>query len=667
MTVLNDIAAEVNAAFPSGHSPPISAQNLRDGLNAVAADITALEVESLTAATGMHIPPGATFMRVAGYAAPGDGGEGLYYKVDFAAGSAYPTFQSADGANWFLDPHVPLRPEHFGAKGDGNLATPTDDHDAMQKALNYAFLQGIPLHLGSAIYAIGSPLVVRATDFNPILDIRGAAPSAGWNAGSVIQYIGQTATDVLFSGLGINNSSVTDVVFHGNYLLNTVCLLDYNFIDGIPGSQNTFENVTFVGAAPPGGGSTLLQIGTANFQMSECHFYNCKFLGAVDYGWVTTGANVKDFYFVGGAQAFCSLAAGKWGGSGVLSMQNVTFGANGCDLRPGAGTVILTGLESEDSRMLIWGPGLGQNSSSLMMIGCSFSGPCHDPANDPNSAFGAGSNVGDLLINYSGRLVMHGCWFENNRTGSSIPLIESDPSGLAAVDSRGNWFKNASGYFPLRLNNDMGTDPFATTAFTSQLPNAVLTSFGDTGGTGGAINVLAAVTMQEPETYDGRAMAPVSGSPAGAAYRLGRARRTVNRVTIPYTALTANATTQSLVLFTLGGARWRVLSVYAHVNTAFTKGGAETIVAQVGDGSTVFTAPTMLASFNAKVVADIGYAAGDLGTSLQNANLVQGKAARPNGDNIGIQFTCSTNLGNGTVTGLTAGSMDVFLVLERLD
>lgn len=92
----------------------------------------AAEFSSRALAAGSNIPAIQTFVRVGGYAIPGDGGSALYARV--GSEPAHPgKFQSADGGWWELRESKPT-PFHFGGKDDG--AT-TDDTAAFNALFAY--------------------------------------------------------------------------------------------------------------------------------------------------------------------------------------------------------------------------------------------------------------------------------------------------------------------------------------------------------------------------------------------------------------------------------------------------------------------------------------------------------------------------------------------------
>lgn len=150
----------------------------------------------------------------------------------------------------------------------------------------------------------------------------------------------------------------------------------------------------------------------------------------------------------------------------------------------------------------------------------------------------------------------------------------------------------------------------------------------------------------------------------------GLLRRTVYKVTIDRTAFVCAATTCDLTIGTLP-AKTSVLSVYAHIETTFACTAtctSSTLSMQLGSsaGGTQY-----LASFDADAATSVfGDADAELGTTMTRAAAIQGGNAVPNFSSttaINLRLTSGTgNIGNGSATNLSQGSVTVYLVTERL-
>lgn len=122
-----------------------------------AADSATAEAVSRRAAAALRIPPTVGFLRVAGYARPGDGGQAVYARAALPV-AAPGRFRSADGAWWeyLPEPGGFVDPLAFGATTDGRLCT-----TRMQEAVDLA--AGRPIRLPDGCILTG-PLTGGATD-----------------------------------------------------------------------------------------------------------------------------------------------------------------------------------------------------------------------------------------------------------------------------------------------------------------------------------------------------------------------------------------------------------------------------------------------------------------------------------------------------------------------
>jgi hypothetical protein len=145
----------------------------------------------------------------------------------------------------------------------------------------------------------------------------------------------------------------------------------------------------------------------------------------------------------------------------------------------------------------------------------------------------------------------------------------------------------------------------------------------------------------------------------------GGLRRQVYKVTITSAAFTAAALTSDVTIATLP-AKTAVLGVYTDTTVAFA-GLAGTISLSVGTGAT----PTnLIAAHDVKTAAVTkGLADADLGTDLARATAVQGGKV--------YSFTATTsvlaritsgtgNVGTGSASNMSAGSVTIYIITERL-
>jgi hypothetical protein len=141
-----------------------------------------------------------TRARTLGYSTPGDGGHGEYYydsSDTTSSDNGGSIIVATDGGRWKLIHQGTFYAEQFGAKGDWNGTTGTDDAAALQAAINALPSVGgrIALRQGKR-YLVGSQLTAAGTGH---IDIFGAgAAEASNNVGSTeIIKSGSLSTAVL--------------------------------------------------------------------------------------------------------------------------------------------------------------------------------------------------------------------------------------------------------------------------------------------------------------------------------------------------------------------------------------------------------------------------------------------------------------------------------------
>jgi hypothetical protein len=136
-------------------------------------------------------------------------------------------------------------------------------------------------------------------------------------------------------------------------------------------------------------------------------------------------------------------------------------------------------------------------------------------------------------------------------------------------------------------------------------------------------------------------------------------------VTIDKAAFTAAALTQDIVLGQIP-AKAMICGIYCDTTQAFA-GTAGTL--QISIGKTTGGAEFVLAHDVKTAAVTKGLADGDLGTSINRANAVQGghTPSWSAATNVSLRLASSSgNLGNGTVTNLSAGSVTIYYTLDVL-
>lgn len=202
------------------------------------------------AAAAAIIPSSETFVRTAGYAVVGDGGDTLYGKAD---GSTIGGFQSADGQWWQIVNWWRVTPQMFGAKADGA----TDDTAAFNSAINlinghfgnsgtvyvptgdYLCISGIRLKGSVRLVGAGlngSRINSITNDLATVIVCEPSCSYASIENISVYGYLNPAATH---NTVAIQNGALVicrDCVFYGGVAgLNTAgvdCLFENCAIDG---------------------------------------------------------------------------------------------------------------------------------------------------------------------------------------------------------------------------------------------------------------------------------------------------------------------------------------------------------------------------------------------------------------------------------------------------
>jgi hypothetical protein len=163
-----------------------------------------------------------------------------------------------------------------------------------------------------------------------------------------------------------------------------------------------------------------------------------------------------------------------------------------------------------------------------------------------------------------------------------------------------------------------------------------------------------------PTNYSALVVQPTAAIPV----TNGEVPRTIVSFTLPAAVWTASATTQDVVLATIP-ARTRIASVIADTTVAYLLGGVS-VQLQVG----ITTGGTeLLLAHSVTSTVTRGLVSGDLGGSL--ASPVQGGVLTSAmwttaTTNISARLTGGSNLGNGSVTNLSAGSTTFHFICEPM-
>jgi hypothetical protein len=134
------------------------------------------------------------------------------------------------------------------------------------------------------------------------------------------------------------------------------------------------------------------------------------------------------------------------------------------------------------------------------------------------------------------------------------------------------------------------------------------------------------------------------------------------KLTVDYKAFTTAATTQNLTLFALP-AKTRVCKAVVEVTTGFA--GVASLTVSLGTNATTYN--NLILAFDPSSTAQKGLLDADMGTALTRAAAIQGGylPSWSGTTNLNLQLIGAANLGTGTVTNLTAGSINVYLTVEK--
>lgn len=256
---------------------------------------------SRASAAAATIPGGTAFILTQGYATAGDGGGALYIP---ASGSTTGGFQSADG-QWWQIAEVELRPEMFGAAGDGS----TNDTTAIANAISVVPTGGrlllsakeyLVVGSGSAIFTLTSPINIegQGTDQGSTFllgsgigtnrDLFHVVPPSGttqrgfnFRNFSVIPHSGSVGRHIIhLDTSGSTTANLAEILIDGIYFASAASAGGYSiYLNNGNGDNN---------GAGGGGGTGSVEGGTFNLTVQ-----NCLILGGIN---VIYGGDTLRFY-----------------------------------------------------------------------------------------------------------------------------------------------------------------------------------------------------------------------------------------------------------------------------------------------------------------------------------------------------------------------------------
>lgn len=546
---------------------------------------------------------------------------------------------------------APLNILDYGADPTGNI----DSTAAIQAAIDSVGSDDTIL-FPVGTYKITSTLTYTGSPGNAITLSGGAFPGRG-KTGANLLWAG-AAGGTMMSFTTANNSLVKNLSFSGEGIATILMKLNQPSSSGMMVEGCVFNNAE-------GTNSAMLQIGDNNNQVSEVRIRNCTFQcsgGQTVYGILTATANVKNFYIDG--CVFNGMQYGITFGSTLYGNASGTMYVSWCTaagitvsdfyVQQGGGSLTIIGHESEGGSRFITGQGTVASPTHITCIGCQIQGfIC--PADD------------FLIYNLTSKFTLIGNHFDNSRVpGTSLPKVwvGSTYSGAPAgsITSLNNFYINASKRAP--IYESAGNWLLNPLDAPYNGWKAHIFSQGDAGGTDVAPSKLDDIAGDLHLSNVGVSSYQLSTD--ATLIESGYLSRSVYKVTIPYTAWKAAATTQGLQLGTLpGSTNCRVVGVWADTTQAYA-GLAGTITLSVGttSGGTDF----LLAKDVKTAATQQGLVDGDLGVNIARATAVQGGYMIWQTDkNLFATLVSGTgNIGTGTVTNLSAGSTTVYVITESL-
>ena len=549
----------------------------------------------------------------------------------------------------------------------------TDMTNAFQLAINYALTVGGEVFVPPGIYAITSELQIYGTTPGQGISLYGV--NGGSGLGSQLLWKGNSTTQ---SVLHLRGTSWTKI---SNLIINSPNIDIYPYLGGIwiesgqdyssgPGSSGVMIEECIV-TGGKGTDSFAIRIGYNNEQspqVSELSFRKVYTLAAysaaasaniTNYGfWINAAGNAKDMTFLECGQVGFSIAGVYYSAnaiSGWCQWVNIGGGASACDfLVNGGGQLQVVGGGSEGSTKVLKMLGAGSNPSSAYFYG--YSAAQMITTDTFFMEVGASGQVNLDIRNCHFDFANSGSYYIKYNNGG----LQNPGNSTSTITSTNSFYQYASNIIPVWSYTFIGT------SFGYVQPANVY-SIGDWGGVGGALTRLLSIYGTKPQRFDNLAI--VDGDwyttrGLTAANYAPAIAPSVRKFTIPYTYIVNSATSTSFYLLDIP-ALCKVISLYAVVNTGFTL-GASTISITVGTttGNEYLLSKTVSGGFTGAV----GNAVAELGTYLAPTTAVQGgHAVFGATEQIRIVFTSSSgNLGTGTVTNLTTGSLDVYIVTQDL-
>jgi hypothetical protein len=556
-----------------------------------------------------------------------------------------------------------LHARDFGAVGD----EVADDTAAIQALFNHATaLNAIGISVAiqfNGVYKITSTISFTGTSGTGIC-VRGEVGSTRAPGGTRLKWAGASG-GTLFKISGINASTFEELDFDGQGTADIVFWLRSAQPEGGQGTSGiTFYRCGFSSGKP--GTGVNFAAGEANngLQCDNVYFDQCFFggYGVQGVGTVThcgfktlSTGNTKDFSF-----NHCSFGEFDYGidwslGSSIMRLYACQFGNHyiACARRGGAQMSFdHCYCESGNGHgVILESAGLGANFGMLMMTNCDWNMTV--PAGDP-------------VMIQPGYVHLVGNTFRN---AGACPWIEFGgglygTNNAESIYSRNNFFfgntpannPNGHRFAPFRINfGEVHPD------YINDRQMSISSRF-DSGGVDGAMDRLKA---WDADIGNHTRLAPFTDEMKTTGMTvLGDAelRTSVHMWELDYTAVKQATTDQMFIIFrdkssSLQGRKYEIHRIWIDVITAFD--GLTTITARAGDNTS--TNDQYILETSIKTAGFKGVPA-ELGTHM-TTDYGSGGYLLPQASTnyIVMYIKGNSNLGNGTVTNLTAGKLRVYV------
>ncbi len=463
-------------------------------------------------------------------------------------------------------------------------------------------------------------------------------------------------------GAGTANFEIVYVSSVGGSSFVATCVNNHSLGEqigkGPPTNANVFQRCTF--SVPGGATSTGMLCGnfiTSTVQVSDFEFHDCNFVGTgtpgTSYSGMRTvvGGNIKNYLlnncvFIGFAKGIAGEAF-----SGSVHILYPTFANTTIVdiLANGASNIYIDNYESESNgQAMLIGSG-GANAQGATII---------------QSTYQSGIPTDFYVIKWFGNLTLiNNTFFSQASSGPTFQVAPRIQNGgisngsastlvPSATTSIGNYFQWGDPNVPVFYDGSNNPIDYGDFSVASQSRLFQVNDYGDTGQYPQRIGDLSCISS---------AMSLQNVSPGVNVVNSGLVSEVTHSITIPYTAFQTGSTSKMLTLWSTPP-RTKITGVIADVTAAFG-GTAGTLNMVVGDN--VNATNEFLLTFDVKSAPITrGLINADLGAALNSATIptLDGYCQGWVG---GDQVTVTLSSSSGNLSGLTVGSVTIYLTCKR--